>query len=100
MASLFPLDTLECASNPCGRGQCIEGANRFECLCFPGFTGDFCEIGQSGAKVDQGLWLSCRWLVASIVHVQKMIKVTWMGDPEKVVSFVYILEVNTQSPGK
>ncbi len=37
-------DIAECASNPCGRGECTEGQNQFKCLCFPGFTGVFCEI--------------------------------------------------------
>ena len=37
--------TLECASNPCVYGDCLEGINRFDCEC---------DLGYVGAKCDQG----------------------------------------------
>ena len=34
----------ECLSRPCGNnGECEDNANGFECKCYPGFEGDFCE---------------------------------------------------------
>lgn len=29
----------DCASNPCIHGDCIDGINRYNCACKPGFTG-------------------------------------------------------------
>ncbi|XP_060799492.1 von Willebrand factor D and EGF domain-containing protein [Neoarius graeffei] len=33
----------DCKSNPCQRGECVEGLNSFTCLCPAGFTGVTCE---------------------------------------------------------
>lgn len=29
----------DCASNPCVHGACLDGVNRYSCVCSPGFTG-------------------------------------------------------------
>lgn len=29
----------DCASNPCVHGMCMDGVNRYSCVCSPGFTG-------------------------------------------------------------
>merc|ERR1712071_6763 len=34
----------ECLSRPCGNnGECHDNVNGFECNCYPGFEGEFCE---------------------------------------------------------
>lgn len=34
----------DCASNPCGNGECLDGINEYKCVCAPGYTGTFCFI--------------------------------------------------------
>ena len=29
----------DCASNPCGYGECHDGINEYKCVCAPGYTG-------------------------------------------------------------
>uniref|UniRef100_A0A3P8TB23 Crumbs cell polarity complex component 2b n=1 Tax=Amphiprion percula TaxID=161767 RepID=A0A3P8TB23_AMPPE len=38
-------DVPECASDPCQHGAtCLEGINRYTCLCWPGYEGENCQI--------------------------------------------------------
>ena len=47
MCILVFQDEDECASNPCGgNGNCIDLLNEFACICYPGFSGIFCETGE------------------------------------------------------
>ncbi|XP_022095362.1 uncharacterized protein LOC110981781 [Acanthaster planci] len=40
-----PVDTEECASNPClNGGTCLEQFNRYTCVCVTGYTGLNCEV--------------------------------------------------------
>uniref|UniRef100_A0A8C5KFT1 Notch 2 n=1 Tax=Jaculus jaculus TaxID=51337 RepID=A0A8C5KFT1_JACJA len=34
----------DCASNPCVHGACVDGINRYSCVCAPGYTGQRCNI--------------------------------------------------------
>ena len=43
------LGTNECASIPClNGGTCVDGVNRYDCSCRPGFAGDDCQTGIKG----------------------------------------------------
>ena len=46
MFTMFVLDIDECHSNPCGNGNCINGENRFDCECLPGWIGPLCNTGE------------------------------------------------------
>jgi hypothetical protein len=35
----------DCASNPCVHGACVDGINRYSCVCSPGFTGNALVLG-------------------------------------------------------
>ena len=37
------IDIDECSSNPCVKGVCSNGINRFDCICPDGIMGEFCE---------------------------------------------------------
>ena len=35
-----------CAYNPCEHGQCKEKEGGYECVCLPGYHGEYCDCGQ------------------------------------------------------
>ena len=46
--NFFNLDIDECASFPCKNGgTCYEEIDYYVCHCLPGYTGYFCETGES-----------------------------------------------------
>ena len=47
----------KCASSPCHNGTCVDGDNKYTCICNRGFTGTNCDQGE---KSD--LTLQCKWL--------------------------------------
>ena len=46
---MFP-DINECESSPCLNGECIDGENKYECVCHPGWTGPNCGEGNAQAS--------------------------------------------------
>ena len=46
MFTMLVISIDECHSNPCRNGNCINGENRFDCECLPGWTGPLCNIGE------------------------------------------------------
>lgn len=42
----FFKDIDECAISGCFNGTCVDKVNGFICHCYPGFTGQLCEIGK------------------------------------------------------
>ncbi|XP_038065951.1 neurogenic locus Notch protein-like isoform X2 [Patiria miniata] len=47
-------DMDECASVPCQNGaECVNGVNKFSCVCAAGFTGDLCETGSSTVNIGE-----------------------------------------------
>ena len=47
LVAVLVSDFDECASRPCQKGgKCLNGKNRFDCRCPPGFTGRMCELGE------------------------------------------------------
>jgi hypothetical protein len=34
----------DCATEPCVRGQCIDGINEFTCSCYSGSDGVLCDV--------------------------------------------------------
>uniref|UniRef100_A0A6Q2XNC4 Notch receptor 3 n=1 Tax=Esox lucius TaxID=8010 RepID=A0A6Q2XNC4_ESOLU len=45
----------DCASGPCDYGICVDGVNRYDCVCKPGFTGPLCN-----AEIDECSSGPCR----------------------------------------
>ena len=40
-------DVDECASSPCiNRGTCIDGVDKYTCICTSGYTGNICETSE------------------------------------------------------
>ncbi|XP_052777788.1 von Willebrand factor A domain-containing protein 2-like [Mya arenaria] len=60
------IDIDECASDPCVNGTCLDGANRFSCNCFPGYTGTVCneEIDECAAPSPCKNGATCHDLIA------------------------------------
>ena len=45
--STFFLVDNACWEDPCGyNGICIDGADSFTCVCYPGFIGEWCQFGK------------------------------------------------------
>jgi len=38
----------DCATEPCNRGQCIDGVNGFVCTCYSGNQGVLCDVSLNG----------------------------------------------------
>lgn len=39
------LDINECSSNPCRNGKCVDGIDKYVCICPKGITGERCSSG-------------------------------------------------------
>ena len=45
----------DCSDSPCGGGICNDGINDYDCICFPGFTGKFCETSKCFENIFKSL---------------------------------------------
>ena len=45
-------DVADCNDNQCMHGQCLDGVGSYSCQCFPGFSGELCEVEIDECETD------------------------------------------------